>query len=228
MSTTKTEEEFSALRMLSAGVVHEIRNPLAVIQSLVELLAQKTQDKNQQALAKAIVTEVKRLNRFLGEFLQYGRVPELQYETVDIGTLIQKALSFAITPEQNAIQVIRTDIPEHLPQARLDPDAMHQVLVNAILNALQAMQGKGRLEIQVERPKQHLTIKIQDSGPGIPPENLEKIFFPFFTTKRNGSGLGLAISQQIIKQHGGWMVFENNVNEKGVTLVINIPQEQTD
>ncbi len=227
MSTTKTEEEFSALRMLSAGVAHEIRNPLAVIQSLVELLGQKTQDTAQKELAASIVIEVTRLNRFLSEFLQYGRTPELKYETTDIRTLIKKALNFSIAPGQETRVLIHTDIPNNLPLARIDPDAVHQVLVNAILNAVQAMQGEGRLEIQVKRSKQNLMIKIQDSGPGIPPKNLEKIFFPFFTTKRNGSGLGLAISQQIVKQHGGWMVFENNMNEKGVTLVINIPQEQT-
>jgi len=223
LSTTKTKEAFSALRILSAGVAHEIRNPLAVIQSLVELLAQKNQDKEQEALVEAIVTEIKRLNHFLGEFIEYGRVPELNYESTHIGPLLKKALYFAITPEQKSKLLIRTDIPDHLPPVQIDPDAVHQVLVNAILNAVQAMQGKGKLEIQAIRSKQRFMIKIKDSGPGIPSENLEKIFVPFFTTKRNGSGLGLAISQQIVTQHGGCMRFKNNGDEGGVTLSIELP-----
>lgn len=212
------------LRTLSAGVAHEIRNPLAVIQSLVEVLAKKTQDTKQQELAESIVSEVRRLNRFLGEFLQYGKPAPLEYEQTCIQTLVKKALTFAIPPEKNPNIIVRTDIPNKIPRIKIDPNAYHQVLVNAILNAMQAMRNKGTLEISAKIRKQHFIIEIKDSGPGISSENLEKIFLPFFTTKRSGSGLGLAISQQIIKQHSGRLYFKNNIEGKGVTLVIDVPQ----
>lgn len=216
-------EDPCSVRTFSAGVAHEIRNPLAAIQSLVELLAQKSKDPQQQELAGAIVKEVKRLNHLLAEFLQYGRNPPLKYEPTDIDTLIKNVLTFTILPKKNPKLIICTNISKGLARVKIDPEAYHRVLVNAILNAIQAMRGEGRLEIRARICRQYFVIEIKDSGPGIPPENLENIFSPFFTTKRSGSGLGLAISQQIIQQHGGRLYFENNGDAQGVTLVIETP-----
>lgn len=215
------EERFSALDVLSKGIVHEIRNPLAIIQSLVERLAQKTEDPSQKKLAEAIVSETHRLNRLLTEFLQYTKNPFLQRESTSLKTLIENALTFAIRPDQHSKITLHTDLSEDT--IIVDPSAFHQVLVNVILNAVQAMKGEGTLEIQAKVDAQHFIIQIKDEGPGIPEANLQKIFLPYFTTKRGGTGLGLAISHQIITRHGGMLYFENN-REKGVTLVIDVPQ----
>jgi signal transduction histidine kinase len=214
------EERFSALKILSDGIAHEIRNPLAVIQSLVERLAQKTEDPLQKELAEAIVSETHRLNRLLTEFLQYTQNPSLQRESIPIKTLIENALTFAIHPDQHSKITLHTDLSEGA--VIVDPSAFHQVLVNVILNAVQAMKGEGILNIQAKVCKQHFMIQIEDEGPGIPEADLEKVFLPYFTTKRRGTGLGLALSHQIISRHGGMLYFRNN-KEKGVTLYIDVP-----
>jgi len=226
--TGANEDISSALKTLSAGVAHEIRNPLAVIQSLVQTLAQKTSDPKQKELADAIEKEVARLNRFLGEFLQYGRPPALKPEASDIAGFIDQALCFALPPNGDAKITVHRDIPDDLPPIFVDPEACHQVLLNAVLNAIQAMKGAGTLEIRARSKPTQCMLEIKDSGPGIPPENLEKVFLPFFSTKRRGSGLGLAISRQIVDAHGGRIYFENNVNEKGVTLIMAFPQRPED
>ena len=228
LETKETQETASALNALSAGVAHEIRNPLAAIQSLVELLAQKTEDKKQKELAEAIVTEVARLNRFLEEFLRYGKTPALKCETISVKALVEKVLTFAMPPKQDSKIIVHTHIPEGLPAVEIDPEAYHQVLLNAVLNAVQAMRGGGTLDIRASVLDGHFIMQIKDSGPGISPENREKMFLPFFTTKRGGSGLGLAIAHQIIRQHGGSIYFENNIGEKGVTLFIDVPQQHAE
>lgn len=217
-------EQIAALRALSAGVAHEIRNPLAVIQSLVQHLAQKTKDESQKKLAEAVTAEVQRLNHFLTEFLAFSKPPELQYESVSVKDLIEHALTFAPHPEQHANIRIRCDIPEDPPPVVVDPDAIHQVLLNGLKNSLQSMKGEGTLEIRARISKKHFTIQIKDTGIGIAPEQLDKVFLPFFTTKRGGTGLGLAISHQIITLHGGRLYFKKNQG-KGMTLFIEVPQK---
>ncbi len=223
---TTLREQLDALRALSGGVAHEIRNPLAVIQSLVQLLASKTENASQKELARSILTEVQRLNQLLSEFLQFSSPPELNRASLSVETLINKALTFAISPDQLERLEIKIDIPPDRPSVTVDPDLFHQVLLNVIGNAVQSMKGIGILEIRVEVSDRHFGIQIKDTGIGISSENMEKIFLPFFTTRRGGTGLGLAISHQIIIRHGGTLYFKEN-KDQGMTLFIEVPQHAT-
>ncbi len=218
-------EQLSAMRALSAGVAHEIRNPLAVIQSLVEHLAKKTEDETQKKIAEAVVSEVGRLNEVVTEFLEFTSTPPLHFEKTVVKTLIDRALAFAIHPEKHRDIIVKTHIPDDMPEVELDPAAFHQVLLNTLLNAIQAMKGSGTLEIHTSISDHHFIVQIKDTGPGIPPENQEEIFLPFVTTKRGGAGLGLAISHQIITRHGGTIFFKNSEG-KGVALFIDVPRKQ--
>ncbi len=249
---------------LSAGMAHEIRNPLAAIQALVELLArkvkrgetgergdrgaaegdQKKERRNLQGhaskadllgslqepilkeevagLAREVVSEVGHLNRFVTEFLKFARLPVLQRERVEIEEIIDGALALVFPAGKRGDMEIRKNIPEGVPPVFLDPIEFRRVLFNLIQNAVQAMDGKGELGIQAENSGEGVRIRISDTGPGIPEGNREKIFHPFFTTKRGGTGLGLAISHRIVTAHGGTISFERG-EKKGTVFVIQIP-----
>ncbi len=219
------KQQDDMLRRLSAGVVHEIKNPLTAIDSLIQLLEKRMDDPAQKKLARTILSEIQRLNHFLAEFLQYSKTPELTLKTINIRTLIENALTFSIDPGIDSKIKVQIDIPDTIPAVLVDPAAFHQVLLNVFNNATQAMNSKGVLQIQARFSKNHLNIQIRDSGPGIPPEQLDRIFEPYFSTKRGGTGLGLAISQQIITRHRGKIYFKRN-KDQGMTLFIELPQKQ--
>lgn len=234
------KRQMALLGELSAGMAHEIRNPLAAIQALVELLARKVKrgDAGKPAdrgvveeerrkeeiaeMAKEVVSEVGHLNRFVTEFLRFARLPAFQRERVEIGEVIDGALSLVFPAGKTGEVEVRKNIPEGIPPVLLDPIEFRRVLFNLIQNAVQAMEGKGKLDIQVENARDAVRIRISDTGPGIPTENRQKIFHPFFTTKRGGTGLGLAVSHRIVAGHGGTLSLERGEG-KGTTFVIQIP-----
>lgn len=236
------KRQMALLGELSAGMAHEIRNPLAAIQALVELLARKVKrgDASEPAdrgtveeeqlilkeeiaeLAREVVSEVGQLNRFVTEFLRFARLPSLQPERVEIEELIDGALSLLFPAGNTGKVEVRKKIPEGIAPVLLDPIEFRRVLFNLIQNSVQAMEGKGEIDIRVEHAKGMAQIWISDTGPGIAAENRQKIFHPFFTTKRGGTGLGLAISHRIVTAHGGTLSLEPGEG-KGAAFVIQIP-----
>ena len=236
------KRQMALLGEISAGMAHEIRNPLAAIQALVELLARKVkrgdtgergdrgtvegeQTEEVAGLAREVVSEVGHLNRFVTEFLKFARLPVLQRERVEIEEMIDGALALVFPAGKMGDVEIRKNIPKGTPPLFLDPFEFRRVLINVIQNALQAMEGKGKLDIQVENLGDTARIRVSDTGPGISAGNREKIFNPFFTTKRGGTGLGLAISHRIVAGHGGTLSFES-AEGKGTTFVIQIPMRE--
>jgi len=223
----KLKEQLAALGELSAGVAHEIRNPLAVIQALVELLSRKAQSKEEKEIAGEVVSEVEHLNRFVTDFLRFSRMPKLYIEECDIHELVENAISFSVPPGKYERLMIETELPEDLPPLFVDPFEFRRVLLNAILNAIQAMQGEGRLLIRAFTEGDQFILQLSDTGPGISAENLEEIFRPFFTTKPGGTGLGMAISHRVITGHGGKIYFKNN-SDKGTSLFIEVPLKRAE
>lgn len=206
----RRSERLAALGQLTAGVAHEIRNPLGVIKGSAEMLAQKisSTDKLAGELAGYISTEVDRLNGIVSRFLDFARPLQLHRRPEEIAPLLDRSLkAVRDSRAQDAVQVERQYAPD-LPPVPLDAEFCEQVFTNLALNAYQAMgQNGGTLRVSA-RPassgaRPGVEIEFADTGPGVPAELREQIFNPFFTTKRDGVGLGLSIVSRIIDEHGG-------------------------
>ena len=206
----RRSERLAALGQLTAGVAHEIRNPLGVIKGSAEMLAQKisSTDKLAGELAGYISTEVDRLNGIVSRFLDFARPLQLHRRPEEIPPLLDRSLKAVRDGRtQDTVQVERQYAPG-LPPVPLDADLCEQVFTNLALNAYQAMgQNGGTLRVSA-RPansgvRPGVEIEFADTGPGVSPELREQIFNPFFTTKRDGVGLGLSIVSRIIDEHGG-------------------------
>jgi two-component system, NtrC family, sensor histidine kinase HydH len=160
-------------------------------------------DENHKQLSNVITEESIRLNRIVTEFLDFARPHELNLHDFNLNEIIQKNIDF-LKPEIDKKDIaVETNIDSQGFQITADQDLLHRVFMNLILNAMQAIPGEGKININVAEEKGGYRIDIMDSGCGISDENLNKIFNPFFTTKEKGSGLGLPIVRKIIEGHGG-------------------------
>jgi two-component system, NtrC family, sensor histidine kinase HydH len=218
-------ERLAALGEMTAGVAHEIRNPLGIISSTAELLRERlSRYEPQNRLAQIIVEEVNRLNEKVTEFLDFARprVPNLR--TCDLEKVLDRSLEL-LEPEIHRlhIQVEREYQSNGQPQVA-DPDLLHQALLNILLNAIQAMPHGGTLKVRTgPGPQGHGSrINIADTGDGIDPEAVKKVFNPFFTTKEKGSGLGLPIVKSIIESHRGAIRIDSQPGD-GTQVTIELP-----
>lgn len=197
----------AALGEMAATVAHEIRNPLAGIGGFAGLLERDLEnDDPRRALVKKIVQGVSSLNKIVSNLLVYTRHMELNLQRVDFIAWMEDILRYAeleISKDNKDIEIVREYGFGNL-EARIDPEKFQQVFLNLIFNAIQSIEGKGRITIRVDLDERDfLRVAIIDDGRGIPKEIMDKIFNPFFTTKEQGTGLGLAIVQRIIALHGG-------------------------
>lgn len=219
------KERMDTLKQLSAGIAHEIRNPLAAIEGFAELLGRKaSSDENPQVrkLSEEIIQEVKNLNRIVTDFLSFAREPRWQFEQVDIVSILDSALTLALSGEKGGPITVEKEMPSHPPPLLADPLELRKALLNVILNAVQALPNGGKLKLRLHTEDSWLTITIQDSGEGIPLQIHDRIFNPFFTTKEKGTGLGLAITQRIIEGHGGNISFQSHPT-KGTQFMVRLP-----
>jgi two-component system sensor histidine kinase HydH len=203
-------ERLAALGQLSAGLAHEIRNPLGVIKGSAEILNQKlaASDELAKELSGYIYTEVNRLSALVSRFLDFARPLHVEPIPQDVRTVIEKSLK-AVADQRADVNVrITQDYAPHLQLVMADPELCDQAFTNLLLNACQAMGEQGgelhiRVRPEYEDKKMGVAIEIHDTGPGIAPEMKEEIFNPFVTTKKTGVGLGLAIVSRILDGHGG-------------------------
>jgi Amt family ammonium transporter len=224
-------EKLAALGKLSAGIAHEIRNPLTSIKILIHSLvdAGSTESSREKDL-NVIETEIERVNKIIRQFLDFARPRPPSLEPADPRKLIEETLALVgYEMESQGVQLERVDIFD-LPSVPMDREQMKQVLLNLILNALQAMPRGGRLKIQtvLHDPSAEagggpaVEIVVQDSGGGIPSEIQSKIFEPFFSTKEEGIGLGLSVAQRIVEDHRGRIRVESTPG-KGTTFYVTLP-----
>ena len=214
-------ERLAALGQLSAGLAHEIRNPLAVIKGSADMLNRKVAASEPLAaeLAGYISSEVNRLNSLVVRFLDFARPSKLGLQPVRITEIVDRALEAATASCPNAgVHVVRDYAPD-LPAVPADAQLCEQVFVNLITNAMQAMQAQDaslertlRLSVASEdqNGERGVGVVVADSGPGVPPELREQIFNPFFTSKKDGVGLGLSIVAKIVDDHRGTIRLEEN------------------
>jgi signal transduction histidine kinase len=191
---------------LAAGVAHEIRNPLAAIVNATTLLRDPdalTADERAETL-DAVRTEARRLNRILSDFLLFARPREPQRRPCDLGQVVDRVAALIRDDAERAARVsLDVSMDRSLPPFAFDPDQLTQVLWNVALNGVEAMDGRGRLSLRVQRADGEVRIAVSDTGRGIPTEERPRIFQPFYSHKPGGSGLGLTIAQRIVTAHGG-------------------------
>jgi len=218
------QAKMATLGVLSSKVAHEINNPLGVILGYASHLEGKVSpDTPVYRYVQDIKTESRRCKKIVEDLLSYARVPAPRLATKDLNVILGEIVRFAANLQEARDTEVVTRFSNDLPPVNVDEDQMYQVAINLILNAVNAMEGKGRIIIGTEfDPMGEAVITFGDSGPGIPHELLEKIFEPFFTTKPKGTGLGLAITKQIIRQHLGTIAVESIVG-MGTKFTIRIP-----
>lgn len=223
-STLAQQGKMASLGVLSSGVAHEINNPLGVILGYAAYLEGKlSPDDPHYKYINEIKRESKRCKKIVQDLLSYARTPRPSLELTDLNELLQEIVEFASNHTDMRAVAVKTDFAADIPRILLDGDQMRQVAINLILNAGGAMPDGGTLLVKTE-PWAEQTIKISfsDSGSGIPPESLEKIFEPFYTTKARGTGLGLAITRQIIEMHHGEITIESALGQ-GTTVMVTLP-----
>ena len=220
------QEKLATLGEVSAGLAHEIRNPLSAILSGISLLesSQRTPAERERIL-RLIKREAGRLNASLTDFLLFARPQEPKKVRIDLAVIIREIVHLVEDdPEIRGQNQIQLDLAD-LPPVRFDDDQLRQVIWNVTLNALQAMKGKGTLTFRTRaESEQGFRLEIEDTGPGIPANIRDRIFNPFFSTKKEGTGLGLSIVRRIVSAHGGTVRVESEEG-KGTKLIIVAPRE---
>ncbi len=225
---TIESERLNALRLLAAGVAHEIGNPLNSLHihlQLMERSVQKLPDGAKTELEQSIEvarSEVNRLDSIVTQFLKAIRPSRPQLRPENVNAIVEEAVRF-FTPElQNREIVVEQELRSDLPLLQLDRDQMKQAFYNVIKNSLEAMHRHGTLRIRTDLDDTHVIIRFVDTGGGMSAENLSRVFEPYFTTKPSGTGLGLLIVRRIVREHGGELSIESGEG-KGLTLTIRLP-----
>ncbi|PKN92394.1 MAG: hypothetical protein CVU44_14755 [Chloroflexi bacterium HGW-Chloroflexi-6] len=215
------QEKLAVLGQLAGGVGHELRNPLGVINNAVYYLRMaqpETSEKVKEYLG-IIETETHNANKIISDLLDFSRIKTTAVESVDIAGLVRHTLERFPTTENVQVTL---DLPEDLPTIYIDPRQLTQVLGNLVLNACQAMPQGGTLSLSAKKKGKMVTIAVADTGTGITPENMQKLFEPLFTTKPKGIGLGLAVSKKLIEANNGKIEVESEPG-KGSTFIVILP-----
>jgi len=214
-------ERLKTLGEMAAGMAHEVKNPLAAIRSSAQILTERVSGKEAQ-FAQIIVSEVDRLNRVVNEFLDYARPAPLKREPVLLSTLLDSCLELLAPVIKQAGVTVRWESRQGAHKVEADPNQLRQVFLNLLLNAVQSMAHGGEVTLGLSQAGGCTRVSIRDSGPGIPPDKLQQVFEPFYSTKPGGTGLGLPIAQRIVSEHGGKLLLENGPG-KGLTATIVLP-----
>lgn len=218
-------EHLATLGEMIASVSHEIKNPLGIIHSTASLMKGRLEGDKNQRLAKIIVDEAMKLNNIVTEFLDFARPKDPQFVTFVVEDFLDESISLIeLQSRERGVEIEKKYRNGSLKSTVIqgDPMLLNRVFYNLFLNALQSMTNGGRLAVDVESNGLFCSIKVSDTGSGIPEELRDKIFRPFFTTKEKGTGLGLAIVKSIVETHNGEIFVESEEN-KGTTVIVKIP-----
>jgi two-component system sensor histidine kinase AtoS len=213
-------ERLTALGEMSAGIAHELRNPMAVMSGYLNLLSKKA-NSEQQAIIRNVAAEINGMNRIIGDLLTFARPAALNRVKINIKELVESCLANALQAT-NAESRIKADLSIDPVEVFMDEVLMRQVFTNLIQNAIEAIPDQGTVSLNSRTTPGELSVRVTDTGIGMSPDVMKKIFLPFFTTKDAGVGMGLALAHKIVASHGGKITVESNEG-KGTTFTAVFP-----
>jgi signal transduction histidine kinase len=219
-------EHLSSLGEMVAGISHEIRNPLGIIMSSSELLKKKMADNDpSNPIPNIIIEESSRLNNIITDFLNFAKPKTPNLTLCKIEDIIEKNITFLASQIKEEGYTIDKHYDNYLPEITADPDMLYQAFLNILINAMQAMPQRGKINVKICSSDNVVEIFFEDQGEGIAEDILEKIWDPFFTTKSKGTGLGLGIVKNIVESHGGSVQISNR-SVSGARVTVKLPVEQ--
>jgi two-component system nitrogen regulation sensor histidine kinase GlnL len=214
-------ERLAAFGRIAAGIAHEVKNPLGGIRGAAEILGARAGDAKSRDAASLVVREVDRIAALVDELMVFARGDDLRLAPTNVHRVLDDVLELAGLDPLGARVEVRRDYDPSIPELEADPSRLTQVFLNLVRNALQAMEGGGRLTIETRMPVDSrlatpsgaqvptVVVQIADTGPGIAPEHEEHLATPFFTTRPGGTGLGLAVARHWVARHGGALAIES-------------------
>lgn len=218
--------KLASLGEIISGIAHEIKNPLTGISCAVQVFnSELSDDDSRKPVITEVLNQVKRLDRIVNDLLRYAKPKPPVFAPAKIQEVLEKTLFFVYPKAKNQHIAIENQVGKELPEILMDPDQMHQVFLNIIINAIQSMPDGGVLTISSLVSPDFIEISIKDTGKGISSGDLPYLFEPFFTRKAQGTGLGLSISRKIVQEHGGEITVESEVG-KGSTFTVYLPMVQ--
>ena len=222
------QQQYTEIARLAGGLAHEIKNPLSTIRLNMELLAEDVEEIDMPQARRAqrrigvVQRECRRLEELLNDFLNFARAHNLELQPADVNREIREiAEFFRPQAEESSIEIIEY-LSSDLPTVLLDRRSFHRALLNLVLNAQQAMPKGGQLVLRTRSAGNEVFIDLIDTGSGIDPKNIARLYDVFFSTKKGGSGLGLATTRKIIQAHGGRMTVQSEPN-LGTQFTITLP-----
>ena len=213
------------LQGVGAKVAHELKNPLASIKGLCQLVARTPESERTQERLAVVASEISRMETILNEYLSFSRpLEDIRPETIELAQLAQDVLDIL---DGRAVQAgITLSLEGNAPAVHGDPRRLKEALLNIASNALEATPHGGSVKLRIRSTSHGVMLDVVDSGRGIPPEDLERLGTSFFTTRPNGTGLGVVLAQGVITQHGGSLAYHSTVG-KGTTATITLPAKMS-
>jgi len=221
-------QRLASVGRLAAGVAHEIRNPLSSIKGFATYFKERYPERPEdQRTADIMIQEVDRLNRVVGQLLEFAKPVPVKPKPVSLQALLNDSIKLIRDRAAEKNISIQTQNNTRMDEVRIDPDRINQVLLNLYLNAIDSMESGGELKVEIfsDGQRRNVVIQVSDTGRGISRENLSKIFEPYFTTKSTGTGLGLAIAHNIVEAMGGKITVVSD-KEVGTTFTVALPNSE--
>jgi two-component system NtrC family sensor kinase len=213
----------SSLGMLAAGIAHEIRNPLTAVKTFLDLLPQRIDDKEFLGQFRDLsLTELKRVTDLIAELLTLGRSTNVNRSDVDLVGTIEPVVRLMESTARKRQVTLRITAEPRLAAVHADPDQVKQIVLNLLLNAIEASPAGGEVTLRLRGAGPSVLFEVQDQGAGIAADQLDNIFEPFFTTKESGTGLGLALVHQMVVEHGGSITVDSEVG-RGTVFRVSLP-----